>query len=476
MNDLLKQAYDPERFGVQGHQVIDILQNYLENVARKDQVYNQVEPEEEYQFWKEIWNKSSGTTYPELIRILLERSIHLHHPHYIGHQVSPAAPLAALGGLLSDFMNNGMGIYEMGGPASVIESIIVEWVSEKVGYGAQRGGFLTSGGSLANLTALLVARTAKRPDDNKPLGILVSAESHYSVDRSVRILDMVPIPVPVNSKLQIDPARIEFVHQEAENRGIRVIGMVGNACTTATGTYDDLHQLADYCSSRDLWFHVDGAHGAAVIFAPKYRHLIDGLERADSVSMDFHKMLMIPALCTALVFKRPLDSYRTYIQDAQYLFENGGEEWFNVAKRSIECTKYMMGVKVFLLRQQFGDALFTDFVTRLYDRGHDFVQLIDNFPELELGHEPESNIVCFRFNAADNPDIDLDLLNQNIRKAITHEGNFYIVQTKIRGVQYLRCTIMNPFTSKEDLKVLLTDVVEKGYQIISHTRITSNEL
>lgn len=476
MSDLLKHAYDPDLFAREGHEVINLLHSYLEEVTTLDKVYSSVDPEEEYRFWKRQWDEPANTSYPEVIRLLLERSIHLHHPHYIGHQVSPVAPVSALGGLLSDFMNNGMGIYEMGGPASVIESIIIEWVSEKIGYGAQRGGFLTSGGSLANLTALLVARTAKRTRDNEPLGILVSAESHYSVDRSVRILDMIPVPVPVNSKLQIDPSRLEASYREAMEKGIRIIGLVGNACTTATGTYDDLNQLADFCESKNLWLHIDGAHGAAVIFAPKYRHLIRGMERADSVSMDFHKMLMIPALCTALAFKRPLDSYRTYIQDAQYLFENGGEEWFNVAKRSIECTKYMMGVKVFLLRQQFGDMLFTDFVTRLYDLGHEFEALIREFPDLEMGHEPESNIVCFRFHPADVPVTDLDLLNQQIRKAIIREGSFYIVQTKIRGIQYLRCTIMNPFTTSEDLESLLSEVIQVGKQSISRSPLTQNNL
>ncbi|MEZ4896627.1 MAG: pyridoxal-dependent decarboxylase [Saprospiraceae bacterium] len=464
MSQLLKQVFDPAFFHEQGEEMLDILTRHLKEVPERPRVFTPVDPDEEYSFWRAHWDHPDAS-FGTLVNLLIERSIHLHHPHYIGHQVSPAAPTAALGGFLSDFLNNGMGIYEMGAPASVIESIIIEWVSEKVGYGSQRGGFLTSGGSLANLTGLLVARTAKRRPDRKPAGILVSAESHYSVDRSVRILDMIPIPVPVTATIRMDPTRLEESYLAAEREGIQVIGLVGNACTTATGTYDDLPALADFCEKNDLWFHIDGAHGAAVIFTEKYRHLVNGLERADSLCMDFHKMLMIPALCTALVFKRPLDSYRTYIQEAQYLFENSGEEWFNVAKRSVECTKYMMSVKIFLLRQQFGDQVFEEFVRTLYDLGHQLAAMVKEEPHLQLGQEAQSNIICFRFVEPGMDDLELDRLNQDIRKALIQQGNFYIVQTKIRSRQFLRCTVMNPFTSTDDLTVLLHEVVRIGRQL-----------
>jgi len=168
--------------------------------------------------------------------------------------------------------------------------------------------------------------------------------------------------------------------------------------------------------------------------------------------MDFHKMLLTPAVTTALVFKNGAHSHQTFNQKAQYLFGQATDpEWFNLARRTFECTKVMMGAKVYVLWRTHGTVLFDTFVTRMYDLGATFAGLIQNHPNFELAVEPECNIVCFRYlgpgDAAAN-----NQLNARIRKAIVEDGHFYIVQTQLRGLTWLRVTLVNPQT---DVAILL---------------------
>jgi len=244
--------------------------------------------------------------------------------------------------------------------------------------------------------------------------------------------------------------------EAAKKKGLQVIAVVGSACTTSTGSYDDLEAIADFAKRRGIWFHVDGAHGGAAIFSEKYKSLTRGINRADSVVIDCHKMLMTPAIATALVFKNSQDAYKTFNQKAQYLWKEATEEeWYNLAKRTFECTKEMMSIKFFCLMQLYGKQGFADFVETLYDLGKTFAKLIKKRPQLELATKPECNIVCFRLY---NPELDRtenNRINSNIRQKIIESGKFYIVQTTLHNTVYLRTTLMNPFTTEADLETLL---------------------
>ena len=190
-NKLLQSAYSPEYFRKRGHQLIDQLADHLDNTlnGKSDKVIRWNLPVDEYVFWKNYLVKGDNTQlFPEIVK----HTTHVHNPKFIGHQVSPPAPLASLSGLISALLNNGMAVYEMGMAPSAIERVITEFICSKIGYDDKSSGFLTSGGTLANLTALLSARKAIVEHDvwnkgsNQALGIMVSDEAHYCVDRSRR--------------------------------------------------------------------------------------------------------------------------------------------------------------------------------------------------------------------------------------------------------------------------------------------------
>ena len=474
-HNILKEVYSPTAFRQQGHNLIDVLANHLDHSLRQKntRVIQWNLPEDEKKFWSHFLKEGKLTDFfPEV----LNHTTHVHHPKYMGHQVCAPAPMAALAGLVSSFLNNGMAVYEMGMAPTAIEQIVTDLLAKKLGFKEEARGILTSGGTLANLTALLSARKAKVSHDvwnvgtTKKLGIMVSAEAHYCVDRAARIMGLGTegiIKVPVNEDFSIDTTLLEKYYSDAQNEGIEVFALVGSAPSTATGIYDDLSALGKFCSDKGIWFHVDGAHGGAAIFSEKYNHTVKGIDKADSVVIDGHKMMLMSTITTALIFRNGNHSHTTFSQHADYLLQQSeDEEWYNLAKQTFECTKTMMSLQWFLLLKSYGETVFDQNVTTLYDLGHAFGQLIKKDPKLQLAVTPMSNIVCFRYITQDAPQDRLDEINRRIRQELLEEGNFYIVQTKIKGVHYLRTTIMNPFTTKVQLEELLILIKSKGDAMI----------
>jgi L-2,4-diaminobutyrate decarboxylase len=260
---------------------------------------------------------------------------------------------------------------------------------------------------------------------------------------------------------------LEAYYQKAKADGKEVIAVVGSACTTATGSFDDLNAIASFCRKYDLWFHVDGAHGAALAFSGKYAQVISGIDQADSVAMDFHKMLLTPSITTALVFREGENSYRTFSQKAEYLFNKEEPEWFNLAKRTFECTKLMIGFKAYSILRTYGTALFDEYVTWVCDLGFILADLVRERKDLDLAIEPFCNIVCFRYKGEGFSDPELNDLNEAIRQQMLEAGDFYLVQTRLKEKLYLRCTLTNPFTRSTDLEKLLDRVIETGESVVS---------
>ena len=477
MTELLRKAYDPGEFRKQAHRLVDLLADHLRDSfdQRENQVLPWLEPDEALEKWQMELN--SGFDFDHFWQNSIRDTIHLHHPKYMGHQVSATIPLAGLGDLVNGAINNGSAIYEMGPVSTAMERVITDWLARAIGYGPGSTGVLTSGGSLGNLTALLAARQHKsgfnfwnegHHDGFKP-AIMVSEESHYSVARAVQIMgwgDKGLLKVPVNHRNQMDVGQLESVYNKGLSQGMTILALVGNACSTSTGIYDNLEAQADFCQRKDVWFHVDGAHGGAAAITQEYQHLTRGLERADSIVIDFHKMLGISALTTAVLFKDSARSYDTFNQKAAYILHDEERElWYNSAVRTLECTKNMMGLKVYAVLKTYGPQVFIDYLTTCYQLGKEFAGLIASTPGFDLPYQPESNIVCYRLVDPDKSQEENNRITAAIRQQLTIEGKFYVVQTSIRGVTYLRSSLMNPFTTREDMAELLKEIREVAAKV-----------
>ena len=463
--------YDPEGFRAAGHAVIDQLADYLAGTGRgAGPVLDYAPPRVTLERWAAPGDGNTRVPFAELLPTVLADSHHLHHPRYVGHQVTAPIGTAVLAELVAAMLNNGTAEYEMGPVSNAMEKRLLEWLGTTLGFGPDVEGLFTSGGSVGNLTALAAARQSATGADPwndglagaQPLAVLVSEQAHYSIDRAARILGLGAggvVPVPVDDEFRLDPAGLADAHRRAEDGGRRVFAVIGNACSTVTGAFDPLDAIADYAAEHDLWFHVDGAHGAIAALAPAYRHLVAGIERVDSVVIDAHKMLLQPALLTAVLYRRRGAADRTFHQEQSYVgfhAEEGEFAWWDSGLRTLECSKRMMALELYASLAEHGQAFFADYVSRMFDLAGWFAREIDAAPDFELATQPQANIVCFRVTG---PGVDdLDALQRRIREELVHSGAFYLVKARLRDRTYLRTTIINPRTTKNDLSALLLAV------------------
>lgn len=468
----ISQIYNSDNFRKQAHDLVELLADYLDQSLNRieEKTIPYVSPDENYKYWKNDYDQGINPDPSALFKEIINQSTKLHHPRFMGHQVGVVAPLSAVADMMTSLLNNGTAVYEMGMPSNSLERLLSELLANKIGYDGKAGGILTSGGTLANLTAMLAAR-ARYTDvwgdgNTQKLGIMVSEEAHYCIDRSARIMGLGTegiIKIPANEKFKMKTELLESYYNDALEKGIKVIAVVGSACSTSTGSYDDLETIGSFASEKDLWFHVDGAHGGCVVFSSTHKHLVKGIEMADSVVIDWHKMLMTPALVTALVFKKGDDAHKTFHQKAQYIFSNQMDDWYNSGKRTFECTKLMMSIKVYSILKTYGEEIFTEYVDTTYSNATLLTKLIAERPSLEIALQPESNIVCFRFKC-ENRSKDI---NPDIRQYLIDDGKFYIVQTMLRDKYYLRVSLMNPMTEEKDFVYLLDEVERLGSTLIA---------
>jgi L-2,4-diaminobutyrate decarboxylase len=470
----ISHLFDPESFRAEGHKMVDALADWLKVTLNPDvetKVIDWTEPDAEYQDWSTFHSKDTETIFSKI----LNRSIRIHHPQYMGHQVCAPAPLTALAAFEGALLNNGGAVFEMGQASCTLEKYLIDRFKSWFGYDDKGDGFFTSGGTIANITALLCARSVMAEEDvwqkgtGRQYAVIVSEEAHYCVDRAVRIMGwgsegIILIPVDEQYKMRTD--LLEYNYNKAIGEGKQIIAVVGSAPSTATGMYDNLLEIGAFCRSKNLWFHIDAAHGGPAVFSEKYKFLMDGCGLADSITVDAHKMMMVPGLTTMLFFRDYRHSYQTFAQKAHYLWGNDEPEWYNLGKRTMECTKLMMSIRVYVILQTYGIHIFGEFVEYCYDLADLFYNLILQQPRLEAPVAPESNIVCFRYCREDCA--DLNEINQKIRRRILEEGKFYIVQTRLKDKVFLRTTLISPATGVKHIEHLIREVVSIGDSIFEN--------
>jgi L-2,4-diaminobutyrate decarboxylase len=249
-----------------------------------------------------------------------------------------------------------------------------------------------------------------------------------------------------------------------------VIGVVAHAGSTGTGSFDPLAEIAEFCEQNGLWLHVDGAHGASVVLSDIYRDRLEGIERADSVVWDAHKMLMTPSLATGVLYREGHRAYEAFSEKAPYLGHGGqGDEWYNLFHRTVECTKRTMSLKLYVALATHGTDFFSNYINGILGQTRRFADMVGELRGFEAAHEPECNILCFRYLPSGTGQMDpkmLDAFQGKIRQRIMESGSFYIVQTRLRNRLYLRVTISNPFTTDDDLEALLKEIQETGDAIL----------
>lgn len=455
--------FAPDAFRQLGHRFVDALADHLAATADRAQPVLRWQPPEAKLHSLPPLDGSADAEAPlQLLARLLAESNRLHHPRFVGHQVNPPLPLAALMEFASALLNNGMAVYEMGPLQTAMEQRVVDWMAQRLGLPAGADGVLTSGGSIGNLTALLAAR--QRHGDAWRRGggggaILVSEGAHYCVDRAARIMglgDDGVVRVPVDAAFRLRAEALPAALQAARQRGRTPFAVVASACSTATGAFDPLPQVADFCRQHELWLHVDGAHGASYCLSARHRALLAGIDRADSVVWDAHKLLLMPALVTGVLFGDGAASYAPFAQQAAYLFAQSAQP-HDRGLRTLECTKRGLSVGLYTCLKTLGEAPFAAFLDHTFALAEALAAMVEAAPDFELATPPQANIVCFRHLPAGG---DVDAHQRALRQRLLADGRFYVVQATLPKGVFLRTTFSNPRTTTADLEALLQRIRE----------------
>ena len=401
------------------------------------------------------------------------------HPMYMGHQVSAPLPAAVWAESLISALNQSVAVWEMSPVATVIEHRAIRWMCDLAGYGPSAGGAFTSGGTEATFTALLAARASTVPDawENglgaDPPVIVCGEHAHYAVGRAA-------------GELGLGMRRVVMIPSAGRRMDVRILGerlsslradrtkvmaVVATAGSTATGSFDDLESIATLCEQHGIWLHVDGAHGASALLSAQHRHRVRGIERARSIAWDPHKMMLLPLSAGMVLVREERDLEAAFSQRAPYLFHGAeGERSWDQGKRSFLCSRRADVLKFWVALQRYGAEGIAALYDDLCETTRALHAAIIADPRFEAMHEPECNILCFRYlgcrDGASEPAPEaMDALNLAVRDRYNRSGHGWITTTVLDGRRVLRVTVMNPRTRPEHVRRMLEGVAEEGERL-----------
>ncbi len=401
----------------------------------------------------------------------------LYHPMCMGHQVAPPLPAAVWVEPLISAMNQSVAVWEMSPTATLIEHRVIRWMTDLVGWDEASGGTLTSGGTEATFTALLAARNVLIPDAwtngvgaNPPV-VLCGEHAHYAVSRALGELglgvrSLVSIP---SREFRMDPAALANALESARAAGKSVMAVVATAGSTATGSFDDVNAIADICDAFGVWLHVDGAHGASALLSESRAGALRGLARARSLAWDPHKGMLMPIATGMLLMRDQRDLQRAFAQLAPYLFhEPAGARAWDLGKENFQCSRRSDVLKLWVSLQRYG----ADGIGRVYDHlcdvTHEMYDVIKTRNDFEALHEPESNILCFRYvGAGDMAPGAVDGLNRQLRAAYNRSGKGWITLTVLGDRPVLRVTLMNHRTRSRHAVAVLDGLAAQATRLLS---------
>jgi len=404
------------------------------------------------------------------------------HPRFWGWVMGSGSPLA----MMADMLASGINLNQGGGNqvGSLVESQVIAWFKELYGFPAEASGLLVSGGSMANLVGLTVARYAHAKFDLRKEGIYgskqrmmvyASREVHNCVNKSMDLLglgnDSLRL-IDVNDDYEINISKLKAQIKADRQSGLQPFCVIGNAVTVNTGACDDISALADLCAEEKLWLHIDGAIGAMMGLSEKYKHHVKGMERADSIAFDLHKWMYIPYEAGCTLVRNKEQHYKAFSLPAAYLQHeqrglSAGDTWFS--DYGIELSRGFKALKIWMSLKEQGYKKFGRMVSQNIEQVQYLKSLVLEQPDLELTAPAPLNILCFRY-IGKNGDVDLqhlNALNKEILLQLHESGVALPSYTTLHGKYSLRVANTNHRTVKKDFEILVSKVLELGKKITS---------
>ena len=478
-----EETLDPADWGelrALGHRMVDDMMDYLEGV-RERPVWRPV-PAETRAALDEPTPR--GPTDPaEVYRQFREHVLPYPngniHPRFWGWVMGTGTPLAMLADMLASGMNPHLAGYDQS-PA-LVERQVIRWMAELLGFPAESSGLLVSGGTVANLLGLAVARNARagfdlraeglqRPDTPRLL-VYGSSETHSWSKKACELLglgDSALRRIPVDDEYRVDVPALRAAIAEDRAAGHRPICVIGNAGTVNTGATDDLQALASLCREYRLWFHVDGAFGAFAALAPSLRSTVAGMEEADSVAVDLHKWGYLPFEVGLALVRHP-DAHRaTFATSSRYLDATprgivaGG---FPFADLGVQLSRGFRALKVWMSLKAQGADAWGRLVEQNVAQARHLRDRVLAEPRLELLAPAPLNIVCFRYLVPGLDPAALDAVNEEILLRVQERGIAVPSSTVLGGRLALRVAITNHRSRLEDFDLFLDAVLAIGAEL-----------
>ena len=419
---------------------------------------------------------------------------HNGHPRFFGYVASPSTPAGAFADLLASSLNASVTSWRSSPAATEVERTVVRWLGSLIGYDDEAQGLLTSGGSMANLNALLIAHRAKADvpvaqvgirGTSAPMTIYASDQVHLSITKAADILglgqDCVRL-LPSDGRFCLDTTALSSAIDQDRREGFKPFCVIGSAGTAATGAIDSLTEIGRIARDHDLWFHIDGAYGAPAAMVEDYRTMFAGLDLADSISLDPHKWLYTPVDCGCLLFHDGATARKAFVTEADYIkvHELAGTESFAFWDYGIELSRRFRALKVWLTFKYYGAARLIEAIQDDIAMAHYMAERVEAEPDLELLAPVQLSICCFRYvpahlraqiEATKSPkgreDLDLQLnrLNERIMHRVQRGGRAYLSNAMLRGQFALRACIINFRTTRADIDLTLETVREAAHEI-----------
>jgi L-2,4-diaminobutyrate decarboxylase len=398
--------------------------------------------------------RSLDAALDEVERVYLRDAVHFHHRRYLAHLNCPVAIPALLAETILAPVNSSLDTFDQSGSATLIERRLIDWTTARVGFDPDAAdGVFTSGGTQSNLQALHLARDEAGAAPAR-LRVFVSEAGHFSVATSVRLLglpDDAVVTVAVDEHRRMRPDALAAALDRARVAGDVPMAVVATAGTTDFGSIDPLAEIAALCD--DVWLHVDAAYGCGLLVSPRRRALLDGIERADSVTVDFHKSFFQP-ISSSAVLVRDARTLRHVTHHAEYLNPRSSRSP-NQVDKSLQTTRRFDALKLWMTLRMLGPDRIGELFDGVCDLAADAARLYATDPRFEVCVAPALSTLVFRIAGASDED------QRRARAALLASGAAVVAQTKVDGEQWLKLTLLNPDTT-------LADVAAVGDLLAAH--------
>ncbi|AHJ73950.1 2,4-diaminobutyrate decarboxylase [Kosakonia sacchari] len=415
------------------------------------------------------------------VEYFLKDSLSVHHPQCVAHLHCPSLVISQAAEVLINATNQSMDSWDQSPSATIIEMKLIEWLRAQVGYPAGDAGVFTSGGTQSNLMGLMLARDAffarqghsvqqhGLTGNLSKIKVLCSENAHFSVQKNMALMGLgyqsvTLVKTDAFSRMDLNDLTQKL--GEAKANGEQVMAIVATAGTTDAGAIDPLAEIAALAAEQQIWVHVDAAWGGALLLSEKYRHFLNGLELADSVTLDFHKQFFQTISCGAFLLK-DAHHYQLMRYQAAYLNSDFDEEQGvpNLVSKSLQTTRRFDALKLWMGLEALGKKQYAEIIDNGVTLAQQVAQFVGEQPQLELVMQPQLASVLFRFRPEKGDTASVALLNQRIGDALLASGSANVGVTEADGVTCLKLTLLNPTVCLEDVKVLLASVVACGQQL-----------